>query len=91
MSFEAKRRHPRFRVDLPARCRLAGSFHWQEVQLINLSQKGLCLQTRALLNVGDLLEFEISTTDRQGLAHLRRVSGAVQWHRGLRYGVQFRA
>ena len=80
---------PRFRVELEAKFRFVGTFQWTDVTVVNLSSTGLCLQTRAELLPGDLIEMEIETFDSVQHAHRRRLVATVQWRRWLRYGLKF--
>ena len=80
---------PRFRVELNARFRVVGTFQWNDALVVNLSSTGLCLQSKAELNPGDLLELEIETYDSIHHAHKRRIIATIQWRRWQRYGLKF--
>lgn len=91
------RAHTRFRVDLPARFRASGTFHWREGSLINLSKGGICLEvalkskgeSSEALKAGASLEVEIPTVDREGKPQQRRMDAEIQWKKGRRYGLRF--
>lgn len=86
------RQHERYRVDLPARARLAGEFQWHAGFLMNLSRGGVCLflkDSELVIENGRLLEIEVATIDAKGQMHNRRLKCTTVWRRGNRYGIKF--
>lgn len=83
------RKHVRFRVNIHAHFRVAGTFAWQFASLLNLSKGGLCLVTGMTLNPGQFVELEFNTVDRTGGASTRKLLAEVRWKSGTRFGLKF--
>jgi len=80
-----RRKHPRFKVDLPVRF---SKEHWSaQGRVIDISLGGCRVNSKAAVFTGDCLSMEISLPDSQ--PELTVELAVVRWSIGQQFGVEF--
>jgi hypothetical protein len=89
LNSKSQRKFPRYNTDLNCRFRLSGTFQWDNGELMNLSQGGVCLKARTPPRKDEMIEIEIDLFTDEGVWKNRKMKARVMWQKGKRSGLRF--
>ncbi len=90
ISGAVKRQFQRFATtDLICRFRVDGTFQWDDSQMMNLSQGGVCIKAKVPPPKDAVVELELDLYTPNGGWKKRKMKARVMWSRGKRAGLHF--